>query len=79
MKHWVEEYDLSWKVDSAGLRTWNVGRKPNERCIKVLQENGLTTDHIGRQVRLLSISSLFEILLTIDIRCTDFNNGLLQL
>uniref|UniRef100_W8BAZ7 Low molecular weight phosphotyrosine protein phosphatase 1 n=1 Tax=Ceratitis capitata TaxID=7213 RepID=W8BAZ7_CERCA len=50
MKHWVKEYDLNWEVDSAGLRLWNVGRKPDERCIKVLEENGLATDHIGRQI-----------------------------
>ncbi|XP_053947223.1 uncharacterized protein LOC128855962 [Anastrepha ludens] len=53
MKHWVEDNELSWEVDSAGLRTWNVGRKPDERCIKVLAENGLTTEHVGRQISIV--------------------------
>lgn len=37
-------------IDSAAIETWNVGRRPDERCLSVLKENGLNTNHIGRQV-----------------------------
>ena len=50
MRHLVKEYDLPWTCDSAGLRSWNVGRRPDERCLKVLDENGMTTTHYGRMV-----------------------------
>ena len=39
-----------WYVDSAALADWNVGRSPESRCIKTLGENGLTSDHITRQI-----------------------------
>ena len=50
MRHLVKEYELPWTCDSAGLRSWNVGRRPDERCLKVLDENGMTTAHYGRMV-----------------------------
>lgn len=42
---------LNWYVDSAALADWNVGYSPEPRCIAVLGENGLTSDHIARQVK----------------------------
>ncbi|XP_067632436.1 uncharacterized protein Argp isoform X2 [Eurosta solidaginis] len=65
MRHWVKEYDLSWNIDSAGLRTWNVGRKPDERCIKVLAENGLTTEHVGRKIDLMDFYN-YDYILAMD-------------
>lgn len=50
MKHLCDDMNLTWYVDSAGLRPWNTGRRPDERCLKVLEENGLTTRHYGRVV-----------------------------
>lgn len=48
---------LDWVVDSAGIANWNVGRSPEPRCLFVLHENGLTSNHIGRQVNTnLSVS-----------------------
>ncbi|KAL9898304.1 low molecular weight phosphotyrosine protein phosphatase-like [Glossina fuscipes fuscipes] len=47
-----EELELNWVIDSAGLRSWNVGRRPDERCLKILEENGLSTKHYGRMVNL---------------------------
>lgn len=39
-----------WEIDSAALADWNVGRSPEPRCLKILAENGLWSDHISRQV-----------------------------
>ncbi|KFB49147.1 AGAP009266-PA-like protein [Anopheles sinensis] len=39
-----------WYIDSAALREWNVGRSPEERALQVLAENGLSSDHVGRQI-----------------------------
>ncbi|XP_049549383.1 low molecular weight phosphotyrosine protein phosphatase 1-like [Anopheles darlingi] len=39
-----------WQVDSAALREWNVGRRPEDRALAVLAENGLSSDHVGRQI-----------------------------
>ncbi|XP_058060366.1 low molecular weight phosphotyrosine protein phosphatase 1-like [Anopheles bellator] len=39
-----------WQIDSAALREWNVGRRPEERALAVLAENGLSSDHVGRQI-----------------------------
>uniref|UniRef100_A0A1A9V8W2 Phosphotyrosine protein phosphatase I domain-containing protein n=1 Tax=Glossina austeni TaxID=7395 RepID=A0A1A9V8W2_GLOAU len=52
MRDLCEELELSWVIDSAGLRSWNVGRRPDGRCLKVLEENGLSTKHYGRMVNL---------------------------
>lgn len=40
----------NWFVDSAAIADWNVGLSPEERCIQVLGEHGLTSDHIARKV-----------------------------
>ncbi|XP_059610076.1 low molecular weight phosphotyrosine protein phosphatase [Phlebotomus argentipes] len=40
----------TWEVDSAALADWNVGLPPEPRCMRILQENGLHSDHIARQV-----------------------------
>uniref|UniRef100_T1H3C6 acid phosphatase n=1 Tax=Megaselia scalaris TaxID=36166 RepID=T1H3C6_MEGSC len=50
LKSLAAQKNLNWKIDSAALREWNVGRSPEPRCIKVLAENNLHTDHIGRQI-----------------------------
>lgn len=41
---------LYWEVDSAALRTWNIGRRPHKHCLKVLREHGLRSDHFCRLV-----------------------------
>lgn len=51
MRDLCDELELSWIIDSAGLRSWNVGRRPDERCLKILEENGLSTKHYGRMVK----------------------------
>uniref|UniRef100_A0A023EH40 Low molecular weight phosphotyrosine protein phosphatase n=1 Tax=Aedes albopictus TaxID=7160 RepID=A0A023EH40_AEDAL len=44
------EHLTDWTVDSAALADWNVGRSPEERCLAVLRENGLDSEHVGRQI-----------------------------
>lgn len=39
-----------WEIDSAALADWNVGLSPEPRCLKILTENGLWSDHISRQI-----------------------------
>ncbi|TMW50976.1 hypothetical protein DOY81_003977 [Sarcophaga bullata] len=65
MRHLVKEYELPWTCDSAGLRSWNVGRRPDERCLKVLDENGMTTTHYGRMVTVDDFV-LFDYILGLD-------------
>uniref|UniRef100_A0A182T701 acid phosphatase n=1 Tax=Anopheles maculatus TaxID=74869 RepID=A0A182T701_9DIPT len=51
MKSLAARHNLTdWHVDSAALREWNVGRRPEDRALAVLAENGLTSDHIGRLI-----------------------------
>lgn len=42
--------NIDYEIDSAALADWNVGRSPEPRCIKILGENGLESDHITRQI-----------------------------
>lgn len=42
--------DKYWYVDSAAIADWNIGRSPEPRCIKVLEQNNLHSNHITRQV-----------------------------
>lgn len=37
-------------VDSAAIADWNVGCTPEPRCIQVLSEHDMTSDHITRQI-----------------------------
>lgn len=46
----VSGKQLNWYIDSAAIADWNVGLSPEPRCIAVLEENGLTSNHIARQV-----------------------------
>lgn len=55
---------ICWEVDSAALADWNVGYPPENRCLKVLSEHQLDSNHIGRQVRFISIHILLLQLLT---------------
>lgn len=50
MRDMLLRENLDWMVDSAALADWNVGRSPEERCLTVLRENGLDSNHIGRQI-----------------------------
>ena len=50
LKSMANKNNLKWVIDSAALREWNVGGQPEARCIQVLAENNLSTEHIGRQV-----------------------------
>ncbi|XP_043656752.1 low molecular weight phosphotyrosine protein phosphatase 1 [Drosophila teissieri] len=49
MQNLMVKTSLYWEVDSAGLRTWNTGRRPNKRCLQILREHGLRSDHFCRQ------------------------------
>ncbi|XP_062540189.1 low molecular weight phosphotyrosine protein phosphatase-like [Armigeres subalbatus] len=50
MRDMVLRENLDWTVDSAALADWNVGRQPEPRCLAVLHENGLHSEHVGRQI-----------------------------
>ncbi|XP_055618272.1 low molecular weight phosphotyrosine protein phosphatase 1-like [Toxorhynchites rutilus septentrionalis] len=50
MKDMLAKENLDWEVDSAAIASWNVGYPPEPRCLEVLHENGLDSDHIGRQI-----------------------------
>ncbi|KAH8382191.1 hypothetical protein KR009_002234, partial [Drosophila setifemur] len=49
MQYLMVKTSLYWEVDSAGLRTWNTGRRPHKRCLQTLREHGLRSDHFCRQ------------------------------
>ena len=49
------KHNLNWQIDSAGIASWNVDCEPESRCQAVLAENGLTTNHLGRQVNILNV------------------------
>lgn len=48
MQNLMTKTSLYWEVDSAALRTWNIGRRPHKRCLRILREHGLRTDHFCR-------------------------------
>ncbi|XP_017041021.1 low molecular weight phosphotyrosine protein phosphatase 1 [Drosophila ficusphila] len=50
MQNLMDKTSLYWEVDSAGLRTWNTGRRPHKRCLQILREHGLRSDHFCRQL-----------------------------
>ncbi|XP_075160625.1 arginine phosphatase [Haematobia irritans] len=50
LKHLALKNELDWICDSAGLRSWNVGREPEERCLKVLGDHGIKLKHYGREI-----------------------------
>ncbi|KAK3612494.1 hypothetical protein CHS0354_024464 [Potamilus streckersoni] len=40
-----------WKVDSAAIADWNVGKTPDDRTMQILKKNGIRDyQHIARQV-----------------------------
>ncbi|XP_001358860.2 low molecular weight phosphotyrosine protein phosphatase [Drosophila pseudoobscura] len=49
MQSLMVKTSIYWEVDSAGLRSWNIGRRPHARCLRTLREHGLRSDHFCRQ------------------------------
>ncbi|XP_022230180.2 low molecular weight phosphotyrosine protein phosphatase [Drosophila obscura] len=49
MQSLMVKTSIYWEVDSAGLRSWNIGRRPHNRCLRTLREHGLRSDHFCRQ------------------------------
>ena len=41
LKHKIQQHQLNWQVDSAGLGHWHVGEKPDERAIYVANKKGI--------------------------------------
>ncbi|XP_032295053.1 low molecular weight phosphotyrosine protein phosphatase 1 isoform X2 [Drosophila virilis] len=56
MQNLMVKTSLYWEVDSAALRTWNIGRRPHKRCLRVLREHGLRSDHF---CRLLTVQDFY--------------------
>lgn len=46
----IAKDDTNLYIDSAAIADWNVGCLPEQRCIQVLAEYNMTSDHITRQV-----------------------------
>ncbi|XP_055385135.1 low molecular weight phosphotyrosine protein phosphatase 1-like [Condylostylus longicornis] len=42
--------ELNWTIDSAALRSWNVGCPPQSRCLEILRQRGLKSNHVGRKI-----------------------------
>lgn len=58
----IAEDDKHLFVDSAAIADWNVGCSPEPRCIQVLSEHNMTSDHITRQVHSPQYSIHFDLL-----------------
>lgn len=41
MRSKIEQHNLDWMVDSAGTSSWHIGHPPDERSIKIAEENGI--------------------------------------
>ncbi|KAH8311653.1 hypothetical protein KR044_007372, partial [Drosophila immigrans] len=65
MQNLMVKTSLYWEVDSAALRTWNIGRKPHKQCLRVLREHGLRSDHF---CRLLTVHdfSYFDFIISLN-------------
>lgn len=46
----ISKDDQNLFIDSAAIADWNVGYSPEPRCIQVLAEHNMTSDHITRQI-----------------------------
>ncbi|ALC46060.1 CG14297 [Drosophila busckii] len=66
MENLMVKTSLYWEVDSAALRTWNIGRRPHKRCLRTLREHGLRSDHF---CRLLSVEDFcyYNYIIAIDL------------
>lgn len=51
MKIHEKKINEKLEVDSAGLREWNVGRKPDFRALHVMYQNNINCHKIGRQIK----------------------------
>ncbi|KAH8313355.1 hypothetical protein KR067_004517, partial [Drosophila pandora] len=51
LQHLVLKQNLEdWHVDSAGLRSWNVGEEPQARGQQLLKQHGIKMNHLGRMI-----------------------------
>ncbi|XP_055385162.1 low molecular weight phosphotyrosine protein phosphatase 1-like isoform X1 [Condylostylus longicornis] len=71
LKNITHNKDLNWIIDSAALRSWNVGYPPEPRCLQILSEHGLTSDHIARKITIEDFSNFDYIFGMDDLNMTE--------
>ena len=67
MKHKIEAAGLSQKitVDSCGTANYHIGDKPDVRTRKNAMQNGVTLNHLGRQLSATNLAE-FDFILAMD-------------
>ncbi|MGK7396206.1 MAG: low molecular weight protein-tyrosine-phosphatase [Candidatus Cyclobacteriaceae bacterium M3_2C_046] len=45
-------WEKKFRVDSAGTSNYHIGDEPDQRTFEVAEKNGLTLDHLGRQIKI---------------------------
>ncbi|MGO1520789.1 MAG: low molecular weight protein-tyrosine-phosphatase [Sphingobacterium sp.] len=66
LENLAKENDLSWTVDSAGTGDWHVGLPPDERSIRVAQQNGIDISSQRAQLFTPVLFDQFDRILVMD-------------
>lgn len=72
----VNNLNLShnFEIDSCGTASYHVGEKPDRRTIKVLEKNGIKTQHIVRQFKKSDFENFDHILVMDNSNYLDIAN-----
>lgn len=66
MRKYFDEHGLVGLIESAGTEDWNVGRKADERAVRVSRQYGIDiSEHRARQVRAKDLSE-FDAIFAMD-------------
>ena len=66
LQHKINEFELPWRVDSAGTGSWHIGDPPDPRSILVAHKNGI--DITQQRARQFSVNDFenFDWILAMD-------------
>ncbi|KAK2825560.1 hypothetical protein Q7C36_019487 [Tachysurus vachellii] len=62
-----------WVIDSGATSDWNIGSRPDDRCLLCLENHGIETDHRARQVTKEDFVTFEYILCMDDSNLRDLN------
>jgi protein-tyrosine phosphatase len=66
MRRKIDEYGLSWQVDSAGTGSWHIGERPHRDSVAIARNNGIDiTGQTARQFRAADLET-FDFILAMD-------------
>ncbi len=66
MRHYTEQHNLPWQIDSAGTGSWHIGNPPDIRSVQTAQKHGIDiSNQRARKFKLADFED-FDVIFVMD-------------